>query len=555
MKGIFLMRYRRLWLLVIIVVCCGISGYAQNTIDQEISSYTTLLPFKMPHIQLPVIPNASVNIKDYGAVADGVTLNTKFINDAIHTCAAKGGGTVIIPAGMWLTGPVQLESNINLHLETGAMLLFTQSIDEYPLFTRSKGSTYRRMPMISGSNLDNVAITGSGVVNGNGQYWRMVKKEKLTSRQWKDLVASGGVVSADGKMWWPSKDAMNGEQYLKDLKKQNKKPSKEDIAVTREYTRPVMVEFNNSKHLLLDGITFTNPPAWTITPIQCEDVVLRNIKIENEWWWQNADGLDISACHNVLVCNSIINAGDDAICLKPGSPSKAYKNGFSCENIVIADCTVFHGHGGFTIGSESYGGARNVFVKNLTCVGTDVGLRFKSVKGRGGVIENIFVDGVQMKDIANEAILFDMTYDGDATIDISNKSRVPQFHGFDLQHIVCDGASNAMAIRGEPDVPVKGIKLHDASFITTRSFSLRYADGIDISNVTLKYKTGSLLVVKNAQNITLKQISPVLDVDVFAHVEGAQSKNIQLDKKDVARAKQAVEFGDDDAPKDAVIIK
>jgi DNA sulfur modification protein DndE len=555
MKGMLHMRYHSSWLWFAVVCCFSMLGYAQNTLDQEITSYTNSLPFTMPKIQLPVIPNASVNICTFGAVADGVTLNTKPINDAIHTCAQKGGGTVIVPAGTWLTGPVQLESNINLHLETGAMLLFTGAIDEYPLFTRSKGSTYRRVPMISGSNLDNVAITGSGVVNGNGQYWRMVKKEKLTLRQWKDLIASGGVVSADGKMWWPSKEAMNGEQYLKNLKKQNKMPSQEDIKHTREYSRPVMVELSNCKHLLLDGVTFTNPPAWTVSPIQCEDVVMRNIKIENEWWWQNSDGLDISACHNVLVYNSMVNAGDDAICLKPGTPSKAYKNGFSCENIVVADCTVFHGHGGFTIGSESYGGARNVFVKNLTCIGTDVGLRFKSVKGRGGIIENIYVDGVQMKDIANEAILFDMTYDGDATVDISNKSRIPKFHGFDLQHIVCDGASNAMVIRGEPDVPVKEIKLHDASFITTRSFSLRYADGIDITNVTLKYRTGSLLVVKNAQNISLKQISPVLAVDVFAHVEGAQSKNIQLDKKDVTQAKHDVEFGDDEAPRDAVIIK
>jgi polygalacturonase len=182
--------------------------------DQEIKAYTANLPFSMPEVQAPVFPANRVSIVDFGAVPDGETMNTKAINEAIQACAKKGGGTVVIPAGMWLTGPIEFDNNINLQVETGAVVLFSPRFEDYLMPARGNRVT----SPIHGQGLTNIAITGKGMFNGNGQHWRPIKKEKLTDRQWKELVASGGAVTADGKMWWPSKEAMNGESYLKNLR-------------------------------------------------------------------------------------------------------------------------------------------------------------------------------------------------------------------------------------------------------------------------------------------------------------------------------------------------
>ncbi|HTR81234.1 MAG TPA: glycoside hydrolase family 28 protein, partial [Bacteroidota bacterium] len=165
-------------------------------------------------------------------------MNTEAIAEAIHRCSAAGGGIVAIPPGMWLTGPIKLESNIELHLDSGAVVLFSKRFEDFPMFARPK-SGVKCIPMIYGSGLENIAVTGKGIFDGNGQYWRPVKKEKMTERQWKELVASGGAVTPDGKMWWPSKEAMDGQEYIKNLRKQNKKPAPERYAGAREFLRPV----------------------------------------------------------------------------------------------------------------------------------------------------------------------------------------------------------------------------------------------------------------------------------------------------------------------------
>ena len=240
--------------------------------DPAVKAYTSNLPFVMPGIEVPNIPSTRIAITDFGAVGDGNTMNSDAIVAAIHQCVTKGGGVVVVPPGMWLTGPIRLESNIELHLDSGAVILFSKRLEDYPMFKRAKSSV-KCIPMIYGSNLQDVAITGKGLFDGNGQYWRPVKKEKMTNRQWKELLESGGAVTSDGKTWWPSKEAMNGEDFLKGLKKDNKKPSPEKIAGAREFLRPVMVALDDCKRVLFDGPTFTNAPGWTLAPTRCEQVV------------------------------------------------------------------------------------------------------------------------------------------------------------------------------------------------------------------------------------------------------------------------------------------
>ncbi|TAK63886.1 MAG: glycoside hydrolase family 28 protein, partial [Bacteroidetes bacterium] len=383
-------------LAIIIALICSVIVPAR-VCSGEIEKYLSLLPFTMPPLKEPVFPDTRVSIVEHGAVNDGRTLNTQAINSAIQACAKTGGGKVVVPPGTWLTGSIKLESNVNLHLERGALVQFSGRVEDYSLMAGFDGKSKRYFvsPPLYSYRATNIAITGEGVIDGAGEKWRYVKKEKLTEQQWRELTQSGGVVTPDGRQWWPSKAAMEGEAYLAELQKREKSGdnvSAEDYAKAREFLRPDMVRLVQSEGILLDGPTFQNSPRFHVYLFQSENIIVRNIKIKTEWYAQNGDGLDLNSCRNVLMYNSRVDVGDDAICLKPGNIADKQKPGPACENIVIADCIVNHGHGGFVIGSESHGGARNVYVKNCIFAGTDVGLRFKSLRGKGGVIENIYID-------------------------------------------------------------------------------------------------------------------------------------------------------------------
>jgi polygalacturonase len=333
--------------------------------------YYTNLPFTMPEVQVASFPDQHVSIKDFGAVADGQTMNTKAFAEAIQACAKAGGGQVAVPAGVWLTGPIRLQSNINFHLDAGALILFSKNRDDFPLIPMPtpNSKNYACTPPIYGYQLENVAITGEGIIDGSGEQWRPMKKEKYTASEWKKTTSSGGVVTPDGKIWWPSQQAAEGDGRLKTLRKQNKNLTLEDFASVRDFLRPNMVVLSDCKKVLLDGPTFRNSPKFNVNPVQCEHLVIRNMTIQNDWNAQNGDGLDIGSCHNVIIYNCVVDVGDDAICMKPGIYGKEKNWSAACENIIIADCTVYRGHGGFVIGSESYGGARNISVRNCTFVG------------------------------------------------------------------------------------------------------------------------------------------------------------------------------------------
>ena len=453
---------------------------------------------------------------------------------------------------MWLTGPIKLESGIELHLDSGAVILFSNRFEDYPMFKRAKG-TVKCTPMIYGSGLHDVAITGRGLLDGNGQYWRPVKKEKLTDRQWQQLLASGGAVSSDGNTWWPSREALHGLEYLKGLLKDNKEPSPEQIAGAREFLRPVMVALDDCKRVLFDGPTFTNAPGWTLAPTRCEGVVLRHIDVENPWWGQNTDALDINSCRNFLLYQSVMSVGDDAICVKPGRTSDLNPGTPACENIVVADCIVYRGHGGFVIGSESFGGARNISVRNCTFIGTDIGLRFKSAGDRGGVVEKVYVDGIRMKDIVNEAILFDMFYDQNNDNDPLLK-RTPEFRDFQIQNIVCDGASGAITVRGLPEMPVRNIRFSGIAISSATGCLMHDAEHIEMDNVRLSFTNGAAFVLNNADSVQLKNISFPPAAKLFLKASGNRTKSISISGTDLSKTNHALDL-DPNVKKDEILIR
>ena len=261
------------------------------------------LPFDMPEVEQPSFPAYEVNILDFGAKSDGITLNTDAINHAIKDVHAKGGGKVIIPGGLWLTGPIEILSNVNLYTEKNALVIFTADFEAYPVIETSfEGLDTRRCQSpVSARNAENIAITGYGVFDGAGDAWRPVKKEKMTERQWNDLVRSGGVVHADGRIWYPTAGALKGAMATKSFNNPEGIETEEEWNEIRPWLRPVLLSFIKCKKVLLEGVTFKNSPSWCIHPLSCEFITLNNVKVFNPWYSQNGDALDLESCKNALV--------------------------------------------------------------------------------------------------------------------------------------------------------------------------------------------------------------------------------------------------------------
>jgi polygalacturonase len=518
---------------------------------------TADLPFAMQAVALPRIPARTVRITDHGARGDGRTLNTAAIAAAIAACAEAGGGRVVVPRGVFLTGPIELKSRIELHLERGALLLFSPRVEDYPLVRTSwEGSpSVRARSPIWARDAEDIAITGEGIIDGSGQAWRPVKKSKLTAGQWKALVASGGVVDAAGSTWWPSGEAMRGLETVRALDARAGEAPVEEYAAAREFLRPVLISLVECRRVLLDGPTFQNSPAWNIHPLLCEDVVIRNVTVLNPWYSQNGDGLDLDSCRRVVVHNSRFDVGDDAICVKSGRDEYGRKRGRPTEDVVITDNTVYHGHGGFTIGSEMSGGVRNVLVERCTFLGTDVGLRFKTTRGRGGVVEKIWVRDVQMTDIPTDAIGFNMYYGGEAPTDLAGDQPVaarpavpvdegtPQFRDIVLSRIVARGADRAVMLEGLPEMPIRGIVLDEVSITARRGLAAVDAEAITLRNVDIRAASGPVLSLRDSRNVTVEGGAAAPGTGVFLRVEGPASSGIRVTGVDLANAKTPIETG------------
>ncbi|SFI21798.1 glycoside hydrolase family 28 protein [Halpernia frigidisoli] len=472
----------------------------KNSIDYYIKN----APFDFGKMVLPEISATSYNIKDFGGVGDGKTLNTEAFKKAICAISEKGGGILNVPSGIWLTGPIEVKSKINFHVEKGAIIQFSNDYKQYPIREYSKGK-FDVTPPLWGNNLKDVAFTGEGIFDGAGEAWRPIKKFKLSSQEWDKLVKSGGVLSEDGKIWWPSIDAMSGENNSKIISKLPNATAA-DYEKLHLYLRPMMFTLAKVTNLLIDGPTFRNSPKFVINPKNITNLVIRNVTVYNPKWAQNGDGIDISASKNVIIYNTKVNAGDDGICMKSSSSSKDDSEA-NLQNVIIAECTVNEAHGGFVIGSNTDGGMKNIFVSNCLFDGTDIGIRVKSNSGRGGDVSQIFIQNIEMKNIINEAILFDTFY-ADAPAGSSKESqdsqmtgdKVPYFHDFHISNVNCESAETAFSFTGLPNKLIenlyfKNINITSKKGITGKNAANLYFENVKINNST-DYNIDSAL--KNA---------------------------------------------------------
>lgn len=503
------------------------------------------LEFEMPQVIEPQIPLNSVTITDFGARGDGRTLNTEAIRKAIETVSSRGGGTVIFPRGMWLTGPIVLKSNIRLHADEGALIVFSPDKSLYPLIETSfEGyNTVRCMSPIYGKDLENISLTGKGIWDGSGDAWRPVKRDKVPPPQWKDIVASGGVLSDDGKTWYPSVSYKKA-QAISDMNVPLGTRNTADFEEIKDFLRPVMISLVRCKKIMIDGPVFQNSPAWCIHPLMCDNLTVRNITVRNPWYSQNGDGIDIESCSNTLLYNSSFDVGDDAICIKSGKDEDGRKRGRPTENLVIRNCIVYHGHGGVTIGSEMSGGVRNVSASGCTFMGTDVGLRFKSNRGRGGVVENIWFSDILMTNIPTQAVSFNLYYGGlsvseqldegknidSDTLDIPPVTdETPQFRNITIRNITCRGAQQAACLQGLPELNLENIILENIDITADNGIACIDSKNVTIRNLKLQTINKPLLRFLNSSDVSVSDFMITDDKDGLFEVRGAKSGNITVE--------------------------
>ena len=485
-------------ILTLITAFVAVSGFAADKAGNPYAKYTEKLPFPMPDVTAPVIPDNQVNIKDFGGVGDGITLNTEAFAKAIDALSKKGGGKLVVPQGVWHTGPIVLKSHINLHLNAGAVILFAADETLYPFINTSfEGlDTHRCQSPLSANGATDISITGKGVIDGNGQYWRPVKKAKVTEAHWKSLLAIPGSQEMKPGYWVPSAGYAKGEQGA-NMNVPNAKTEAEWNAIKR-FVRPVMVSLVKCKNVHLKGVIFQNSPAWNLHPLMCENVIIEDVLVRNPSYAQNGDALDLESCKNALIINSRFDAGDDGICIKSGKDADGRRRGIPCENVVVKGCTVFAGHGGFVVGSEMSGGVKNILVDQCQFLGTDVGLRFKSTRGRGGIVEKIYIKNISMTDIKTDAITFNMYYggksvaemlaDGDNPDNVTKMSvteETPIFRHIDIKNIICNGAGRAMEFNGLPEMPIDDISLNDITILAKKDAVFTNCKNIKKKNVNI----------------------------------------------------------------------
>ncbi len=371
---------------------------------------------------------AVYNPKDFGAKADGISLDTHSIQQALDRCAANGGGIVRIPPGTYLTAPLILKSNITLQLDKDALLIATTNPADYPVSGETiwQGVVAKRLQaLIGATGQSHIRISGEGTIDGSGAPWWKIAQER-------------------------------------------KKAHQEDPP------RPWLVQFTRCQDVVVEGVTLKDSPAYTLVPYFSTDVVVRNIKILAPPDSPNTDGVAPYSSHHVRIEQSLIDAGDDNVAIKSSRPSHPGEDS-SVSDITVSDCTFLHGHGA-TIGADTGGGVHDVLMENLRLEGTTYGLRIKSGRGFAGEVYNITYRNITMTS-TSPAITISAYYPSVPEHDTAQPvtSQTPKFHDITLSHVTASGGQDAGSIIGLPESPVRNLVLDHVEVSARTGLRVRHA--------------------------------------------------------------------------------
>lgn len=479
-------------------------------------------PFDMPQLARPSFPNVTFDIRDYGAVQckwedKKKRKSTEAIRKAIVACHEAGGGKVLIPRGDWLTGAIHLRSNVNLHIAAGAVVHFSNDLEDYlpVVHVRCEGvEAYNYSPLIYAPHVENIAITGQGTLHGHGRWWW----------RWARNNDRGDRVEA-------SKVPLKERSYGK--------------GAGREGMRPTFIVPWKAKNILIEGITLLESPMWNVHPVYSENIIVRGITV-NSLESPNGDGIVPDSCKNVLIEYNHLETGDDAVVIKSGLNEDGLKIDMASENIVVRNFTardVRTGSGGIVFGSETSGGIRNVYVHDAYFDGCDRGIRFKTTRGRGNVIENIYIENVEMKNIEAQAINFNSYYEREAT------GKSPLFRNVYINNVRVNGAQTAIEMIGLPEKWLENINIKNAVFENVRKGAIAHrVKELLLENVSIT-STGRPIELEDVfeatiKNVTLSGQNPPLLVggteSGVITVEGLSPKQVEY-KKNVPR--RAVNVG------------
>lgn len=438
----------------------------------DYESYYEGLPIQIEHVRPIAFPDTTVSLKiyfkQYSVLPNSDVLATEAIQQGIDELSAAGGGHLVLPRGTWKTGPITLKSNVDFRLSKGAVLLFTEDKSQYILPDKKGNVPSKARACISASKVENVAITGQGIIDGQGFYWRPIKYKKLMKgddedkAMWEYAKSLGGrcVPNGSDTLWYPF-----------GLKKELNIPNIASTPEEQEKMRYHLVNITDSKNVLIQGITLRNSPKFHLVPARINNLIIDGVTVDCPWWAQNGDAMDIGNSQVCLVVNCKINCGDDGICMKGGVGADGVKRGPNRDFLIRQD-TVYRAHGGFVIGSEFSGGMQRMIVKDCVFDGTDIGLRFKSAPGRGGWCEDIYCEDIVMKNIREDAIFFESGYAdravGRSATDGDNKEAFfPDWAHFTFRNITGVNVRSFVNATG-----MKGFPIHDCTFSNIQIYGL-----------------------------------------------------------------------------------
>jgi polygalacturonase len=464
------------------------------------------------------------NVATFGAVGDGKTMCTAAIQSAIDACAKAGGGTVIVPPGVYLTGPLFLKSHMVFEVVAGATLLGSPNFSDYPSMAGRWEGLDRTIyaSLLTGTDLENVTIQGRGTLDGNGQVWWDAFRQTMALRMKLGLREREPDNPAGSALAWP---------------------------------RARMINLYRSKNIVIRDLSIVNSPSWNIHPVDCEEVLIDGVTIVNPKLSPNTDGIDPESCRNVRIANCYISTGDDCIVIKSGYKYIADHPFAVCENIVVTNCVFGFGHAGVGIGSETAGGVRNVTASNCVCDGTVRGLYIKSARGRGNVIEDIRATNWAMRNLEQEPVILTLAYMGsDPNKPMPVDATTPTIRNVYFSNVTAHTAKRAILIQGLAESLVQNVRFRDivVESAATGADCLQAA-GVTFDNVIvnadggpslsataardleiLRFRTNKanpgqpVIQLNGVQNAVVESCSAAPGNDVLVEVSGTANDNVQL---------------------------